>query len=724
MNRLLGIGLLSLLVAAQLPSLARAQDQESFEAKFKSIEKLARRKKWKAARRGIDDLLADNTGQWYVRARRVEIENLTRQVAFRLKYPETSAQDVTQGDLKRFDERSGRFKIVYGEGEWRDFEKAGSFRVFPGLMTGPHTVTLKGSNLSRSLRFLTCANKDQALIIDTGHAQHGDRWTSAEMSISEGKSDKRLDFKEVPAPRLTKPFTFKIKVTKQSVSLSYNGKRQLNGRRPKEGYGYLYLPGAAFDEITIEGAADPAWVQSLVDQADERKRAKFRSSFKVGQELPKWLYDESAAKGPGALTGNANAATPDLRLWPGAPKAAEKNSLQRIRRHLFRRDAAKGLAALDADAALPAPAALWLRAQFYRLQGRYAEALTTLDAVRKADPKFVDADAMRASLMLDLHRFDDLETSWFALLDRFPGHGPFHDDAAFDLLRAGRPARAKVVVNRALKRGIATPQQKRLNVLLVRALTGPSWNDLHEVKTRHYVVRSNIDRSICQEAAKVLEQAYLAYKAWLPKVPDATTRKFAVYLFAGEASYQRYARDATGSTAAGSAGLFSPWLKQLLIWNLPDREQMMRTVRHEAFHQYLDRVMPDPPRWFNEGYAEYFETASDAKGASWRTGRMRDDHLAALKRGGVKPLAKFFALDARQFMGQASLSYAQSWSIIYFMNESGPRYAPAARKLFQAFAEGKSADDAWTLALGRTTLTEFEKDYRAWLDPLVSKTAK
>jgi hypothetical protein len=41
---------------------------------------------------------------------------------------------------------------------------------------------------------------------------------------------------------------------------------------------------------------------------------------------------------------------------------------------------------------------------------------------------------------------------------------------------------------------------------------------------------------------------------------------------------------------------------------------MLRTVRHEGFHQYLDRMLPETPVWLNEGTAEYFETAVLAGG--------------------------------------------------------------------------------------------------------------
>ena len=39
--------------------------------------------------------------------------------------------------------------------------------------------------------------------------------------------------------------------------------------------------------------------------------------------------------------------------------------------------------------------------------------------------------------------------------------------------------------------------------------------------------------------------------------------------------------------------MYSPLLKQLLIWNTPDSDRMIRTARHEGFHQYLDARMAD-----------------------------------------------------------------------------------------------------------------------------------
>ena len=50
-------------------------------------------------------------------------------------------------------------------------------------------------------------------------------------------------------------------------------------------------------------------------------------------------------------------------------------------------------------------------------------------------------------------------------------------------------------------------------------------------------------------------------------------------------------------------------VKQLLIWNVPERESMLSTIRHEGFHQSLDRISGEAPDWLHEGMAESIEEA-------------------------------------------------------------------------------------------------------------------
>ena len=130
-----------------------------------------------------------------------------------------------------------------------------------------------------------------------------------------------------------------------------------------------------------------------------------------------------------------------------------------------------------------------------------------------------------------------------------------------------------------------------------------------------------------------------------------------------------------------TAGLYSPVLKQLLIWNLPKREDMARTIQHEGFHQYLDRAMDDPPVWFNEGMAEYWETAQREDGVL-QGGQVRKDHIATLLRSRrqVLPLQQFVYGARADFYRFAQLRYAQGWALVHFLRK-GP---PANQKLFKA----------------------------------------
>ncbi|MEZ6194252.1 MAG: DUF1570 domain-containing protein [Planctomycetota bacterium] len=708
--------LVFLLLASGATVSAQTSDAaaEEFQRDFERLEGLVERKRWKAADQGLEKLLADHEGAWYARARRAEIEGMCRRVSYRLAHEEPAPETVLSGKLERFDSRSGRFKVSYENGSLRDFEAEGSYKFHPARFTGPHTITIKGDDYPAPLTVLACTEGDRLLSINLGMTDDEGGGFLASIRAVDGQASETLDSKDLSPCREGRKFTIKIAVTDHSVSVSYNGRKFLSGKHDKDAWGYLGLSNLAGESIVIEGEADPAWIQQRVDLAEEKTRAAFDKEFKVGQKLPKWLYEAGAAR-PAGVAGGAKATPPADRVAPGETTARQREQLDRVFFLGRSRGPAFALELLDQleKDTLPPLTMEWARARLLSDHERPAAALAAVDTVVAGDPAFHPAHVLRAGLLVDLHRYDDAADAWTALIARHPDHGPFYRGAAEDLLSAGDPARAKKFLDGGLARGLPMTGTEELNGLLIRALRGPEWSTSHEVTTRHYLVRSNIDRSVCQEAAEVLEQAYLAYKAWLPRVPEETTRKFPVYLFAGEASYQRYARDCLGTPVPGSAGLYVPILKQLLIWNLPDREQMMRTVRHEAFHQYLDRVMPNPPRWFNEGHAEYFETARQSDG-SWRTGVVRKDHLASLDRIGIEALKTFFARDARTFMQTAEHSYAQSWSVIYFLHEGGPSWSPVLRRLFEALADGKDEDAAWKQALGRTTFEEFETAYLAF----------
>jgi len=189
-----------------------------------------------------------------------------------------------------------------------------------------------------------------------------------------------------------------------------------------------------------------------------------------------------------------------------------------------------------------------------------------------------------------------------------------HHELAWLLFYAGRPAETRSLIEEALRNGIPMGNLDPLNRILVRAEKGPVWETTYEFKSRHYHILSDMDVRTCMQAAEVLEKSYDAYTFKLQKVRDLKKRRFRVYLFSGEEGYRSYSMEVLGSGNRDSCGCYSGLLKCLLIRNLPKREDMMVTVRHEGFHQYLDRIMHDPPRWLNEGLAQYYEIARYERG--------------------------------------------------------------------------------------------------------------
>src|SRR5262249_57585851 len=95
--------------------------------------------------------------------------------------------------------------------------------------------------------------------------------------------------------------------------------------------------------------------------------------------------------------------------------------------------------------------------------------------------------------------------------------------------------------------------------------------------------------------------------------------------------------------AHSPAGMYSPLFKHLLVWNLPDRAEISRTLRHEATHQYLDMLGYHVPVWFNEGLATYVEYIASSNKSDVKSGTVNAPMVRRLVEhpSDVVPLSKF-----------------------------------------------------------------------------------
>ena len=195
-----------------------------------------------------------------------------------------------------------------------------------------------------------------------------------------------------------------------------------------------------------------------------------------------------------------------------------------------------------------------------------------------------------------------------------------------------------------------------------------------------------------------------AYALSVPSPLAATTNVAAVRVFSEREEYLGYIEDG----AEWSAAVWSPQRRELVLNLQPSGiEDLLKTVRHEAFHQYLSYAgaMAEASPWFNEGHAELFKHTSlsnDGKvvferhpaAAEWI--HANADLVAT-------SFPAFFYLDYHEFYSgdsaQRRVNYWIAWSVAYFLEVGAPevRFRPFAKlraNYMATLVRTRRADDA------------------------------
>ena len=338
-------------------------------------------------------------------------------------------------------------------------------------------------------------------------------------------------------------------------------------------------------------------------------------------------------------------------------------------------------------------------------------------------PGFAAGAELRARCQTRLGNWEQAILDLREGIQHAPDDGGLRCALVLALLHRNRLDEAQSELDAA--RAVGSALVEDLGAMLSMARRGPDWDVRHEYESKHYVVASNIDEETCRDAAKVLEDSYTMLRTDLEWVRERRDQpKFRVFLFAGQAGYSDYCSRILGGAMTHSAGLYSPVLNQLLIWNLPRREDMLRTVRHEGFHQYLDLVAEDAPLWFNEGMAEYYEGSRMGAGRA-RGGQVRRDHLlvleAALSGRDIVPLSSFLHMsrDAFYASGKMELHYAQGWAVVHFLRKGPARFREPFRTLMARLVEGATSKTAVTEAFAGLDLQELDASFVTYLRDLL-----
>ncbi len=631
------------------------------------------------------------------------------------KSEKSATAPTTRGGDPKPDESVAKKKPSHAE--FADFELQNRFSVHPLTFDGPFTVEVKGTSwpeLTKEGRvpvILVCAEWNRAIGVQYGLFSSSGVTVPSQILQIEGEDLTKLDVASATGTAGAE-YDAKVVVSAANVTAFLDDKRVLSAPRsgPIDGR-FAYANFRGVREILVSGKVTPSWLMNVVDESIQKRWAEFDKTYKAADDLPSWLRDRAwAGVQP---DGDPDDALPDEKTEKGRAQLVEFAKLLKEQKW----DSVLERTEKAPPDELSEGSRAYLRAIALLRLGRQAEALEACTKACSLEPRLLPARRLCMVLEFPQKTVHDQIEVGRALVADFPKDpGPYVELATL-LLRSGDPEQARALVRGAIDGGVPAGTLEDTEELVSRALHGPDWTKTFEYKSEHYDVCSDISERLCSDAALLLEKFYTKFDLHLRHVaPKHRKNILRVYLFSGRAGYEAYTKVLTGQESKNTAGMYSSVVKQLLIWNLPNHESILETIRHEGFHQYLDDLVEDAPKWFNEGLATYYEGSKLVKGR-WSDGDLRPEYVDVLKKKALVPLGKFLRLPGREFMDDKGidLSYAESWAFVHYLLSSGPENKKLFDRMFDALAGGARARAAVDQVFPEDVTTRLDADFASYV---------
>ncbi len=186
-------------------------------------------------------------------------------------------------------------------------------------------------------------------------------------------------------------------------------------------------------------------------------------------------------------------------------------------------------------------------------------------------------------------------------------------------------------------------------------------------KNDNYWIFSNAEKPFAKEIEKNLEGIHECLVRLFPGEPRIDWIPI-VRVCKTKDEYHGY------GGPAGSAGYWSDMTKEFVFYNdiARGKRNTFKTLKHEAFHQYIHFLLGCPPStWFDEGHADFVAGGEFAgkrikiKQNLWRRGTIQ----SAIVNGSFVPIKKLVYMTKAQYYAQPTLCYAEGWSFVYFLLE-------------------------------------------------------
>lgn len=214
-----------------------------------------------------------------------------------------------------------------------------------------------------------------------------------------------------------------------------------------------------------------------------------------------------------------------------------------------------------------------------------------------------------------------------------------------------------------------------------------NYDDWWFAETSGYVILSDvitqIGKTVVRDLQRELPVLRRGYGRLVPPLTAANEVSL-VRLFASREDYMRY----VGAENAWTGGMWMPARRELVLFLQNSQEDLMRVIRHEAFHQYLSYAtcMLSAAPWLNEGHACLFESSRvDAKGKLLIEEDAERAFLLTQNLDLAADLLPLLLMDTYEtFYAEDALArkmkYALAWGFAYYLQKGVPqeRESPAA----------------------------------------------
>jgi hypothetical protein len=256
-------------------------------------------------------------------------------------------------------------------------------------------------------------------------------------------------------------------------------------------------------------------------------------------------------------------------------------------------------------------------------------------------------------------------------------------------------------------------------------------------QTPNYILKSNLSKRSKSLAKKVqirVEVMRTIYEAFIPPI----TKIDAISVITFPNTREEYAK--YSDSPSWSAGVWNSSRKELIISNFDDRSkrqaetQMMSTLNHEAFHQYIYYALQkkQSPAWFNEGHADMF---ASVKIIGSKVTVIEDTYALRTLSSHLKnrslSLERHINSGYQEFYANKDINYPLSWALVYFLRKAGPLYkAKGYDKILEntvaELVKTGSEEKATKKGFYGIAIKDFEKDfYDFWNDKRMrSKAAR